>query len=193
VTENGQVPSVHAGVVTRLLAAGVDTAVVVLVTVFVDLGAAGIRFVWSPRDFRWPQPGTQLAVLVLFVVAVVYLTASWSMAGRTYGDRLLGLRVLSGRYRKLGPARSLLRALLCVLFPVGLLWSGISATRRSLQDLVVRTVVVYDVRSTVAVPAVHPRPVAEEFVQQMAVQQASVPRTSPPVPREPSETEPSRP
>ena len=34
--------------------------------------------------------------------------------------------------------------MLCVVFPVGLLWSAVSRERRSLQDLVVRSVVVYD-------------------------------------------------
>jgi uncharacterized RDD family membrane protein YckC len=184
VTENGPVPAAHAGVVTRLLAACVDTVVVVLATVFVDLATAGIRFVWSPVDFRWPRPSAEVAVLVLFGVAVVYLTAGWSMAaGRTYGARLLGLRVLSGRYGRLGPVRSLLRALLCVLFPLGLLWSGISVTRRSLQDLVLRTVVVYDVRPIVPVQVPPPRHASEEEVH----------RTSPPVPRQSSETEPSQP
>ena len=85
VTENGAVPTAHAGVVTRSLAVCVDTAVVVLATVAVDLATAGIRFVWSPMDFRWPRPSWELAVLVLFGVAVVYLTVGWSMAGRTYG------------------------------------------------------------------------------------------------------------
>jgi uncharacterized RDD family membrane protein YckC len=170
-------------VVTRFLAACVDTAVVVLVTVFVDLGAAGIRFAWSPRDFRWPQPSTQLVILVLVVVAVAYLTVGWSMAGRTYGAQLLGLRVLSGQYGRLGPVRSLLRALACVLFPLGLLWSGISVTRRSLQDVILRTAVVYDARTNVQVQVPRPRRPAGEDVG----------RTSPPAPRQPSETEPSRP
>jgi uncharacterized RDD family membrane protein YckC len=181
VTENGPVPTAHAGVVTRLLAACVDTAVVVLATVSVDLATAGIRFVWSPMDFRWPRPSWELAVLVLFGVAVVYLTVGWSLAGRTYGARLLGLRVLSGRYGRLGGVRSLLRALACVLFPLGLLWSGISVTRRSLQDLVLGTVVVYDVRPSVQVQVPRPRPSAEE----------AVPRALAPL--QPTETEPSQP
>jgi uncharacterized RDD family membrane protein YckC len=183
VTEYGPVPTAHAGVVTRLLAACVDTAVVVLVTVAVDLATAGIRFAWSPVDFRWPRPSAELAVLVLFGVAVVYLTAGWSMAGRTYGARLLGLRILSGRYGRLGVLRSLLRALACVLFPLGLLWSGISVSRRSLQDLVLRTVVVYDLRPTVPDQVPRPRDPAGE----------AVPRTSAPVLRQPTETEPSQP
>ena len=40
--------------------------------------------------------------------------------------------------------RSFLRAVACVVFPVGLLWSAVSAQRQSLQDIVFRTVVVYD-------------------------------------------------
>jgi hypothetical protein len=36
------------------------------------------------------------------------------------------------------------RALLCVLFPVGLLWVLLSGENRSVQDVVLRTSVVYD-------------------------------------------------
>jgi uncharacterized RDD family membrane protein YckC len=146
----------HAGVVTRLLAAGVDAAAVVLVTVSLDLIAAGARFLWSPVDFRWPRPGTAVTMLALVVVAVGYLTVGWAMAGRTYGARLLGLRVLSARHELLGWTRSVLRAVICVLWPVGLFWCGISRTRRSVADVVVGTVVVYDARPYA--PGRHPEP-----------------------------------
>jgi uncharacterized RDD family membrane protein YckC len=139
-------PPGHAGVVTRLLAAVVDAVVVVVLTVLLDLAAAGARFLWSPVDFRWPRPATSVSVVVLLLVAVVYLTAGWALAGRTYGARLMGLRVLSSRYRLLGWTRSLFRALVSVVWPVGLLWSGISRTRQSLADVVLRTVVVYDIQ-----------------------------------------------
>jgi uncharacterized RDD family membrane protein YckC len=146
----------HAGVVTRLLAAGVDVVAVVLLTFLLDLAAAGVRFVWSPMDFRWPRPATEIAVVVLLCVAVLYLTVAWAMTGRTYGGRLLGLRVLSHRGRLLGWMRSFVRAVASVLWPVGLLWSGVSPTRSSLQDLVLRTVVVYDSHPYVAVRAAEP-------------------------------------
>ena len=42
--------------------------------------------------------------------------------------------------------RALLRAALCVGFPIGLLWCAVSPSRRSLQDAVLRTSVVYDWR-----------------------------------------------
>jgi uncharacterized RDD family membrane protein YckC len=143
--EMGEAPvTTHAGVVTRVLAACVDVAVVVLVTTLVDLGAAGVRFAWAPMAFRWPQPTPAVAVGVLLAVAVVYLTVAWATAGRTYGAQLLGLRILSTRLTRLSWTRSFLRALACVVFPVGLLWSGVSPSRRSLQDVVCRSVVLYD-------------------------------------------------
>jgi uncharacterized RDD family membrane protein YckC len=139
-------PPVHAGVVTRLLAAAVDAVVVVLLTAVLDLTAAGARFLWSPMDFRWPRPAAPVVVAALLLVAVVYLAVAWALTGRTYGSRLMGLRVLSSRHRLLRWSRSILRALVSVLWPLGLLWCGISRTRLSVADVVLRTVVVYDVQ-----------------------------------------------
>jgi uncharacterized RDD family membrane protein YckC len=135
----------HAGVVTRLLAAGVDSAAVVLVAVLLDLGAAGARFVWSPGNFRWPELTFVSGGTAVLAVAAVYLTVGWALAGRTYGAKVMGLRVLSSRHELLGWTRSVLRAVVCVVWPVGLLWCGVSRTRRSVADLLLGTVVVYDV------------------------------------------------
>jgi uncharacterized RDD family membrane protein YckC len=141
---SGPPATTHAGVVTRVLAASVDLAAVVLATVMVDLAAAGVRFAWAPAAFEWPKPGPLGSVTAVLAIAVVYLAVAWATTGRTYGERLLGLRTLTTRYALLGWTRSVLRAVACVLLPVGLLWCGVSATRRSLQDIVFRTVVVYD-------------------------------------------------
>jgi uncharacterized RDD family membrane protein YckC len=149
-------PPVHAGVVTRLLAAAVDAVVVVVLAALLDLGAAGARFLWSPVDFRWPRPTAVDAVVVLLLVAVVYLALGWGLAGRTYGARLMGLRVLSSRHELLGWTRAVLRALVCVIWPVGLLWCGISQARLSLADIVLRSVVVYDARPYARVPSGEP-------------------------------------
>jgi hypothetical protein len=106
----GPPPPAHAGVVTRLLAAAVDAVVVVLLGASLDLAAAGARFLWSPADFRWPRPTAVDSAVVLLLVAVVYLAVGWGLAGRTYGARLLGLRVLSSRHELLGWTRAVLRA-----------------------------------------------------------------------------------
>ena len=134
----------NAGVVTRVLAACVDLVVVVVATVLLDLTAAGVRFVWSPMTFRWPQPGVAVIGLVVTGLGVLYLSVAWATTGRTYGERLLGLQVLSSRHTRLGWMRAVLRAVACVVLPVGLIWCAFSAQRRSLQDIVFRTVVVYD-------------------------------------------------
>src|SRR4051812_6062735 len=105
-----------AGVVTRLLAAAVDSAAGVLVAGLIDLAAAGARFVWSPVAFRWPQPAPVVVAAVLLGVAAAYLTLGWALTGRTYGARLMGLRVLTSRHELLGWTRSVLRALTCVIW-----------------------------------------------------------------------------
>jgi hypothetical protein len=40
--------------------------------------------------------------------------------------------------------RAFVRAVLCALFPIGLFWSAVSTRNESVQDLLVRTTVVYD-------------------------------------------------
>jgi uncharacterized RDD family membrane protein YckC len=78
------------------------------------------------------------------VLAVGYLTLGWSTSGRTVGALVMGLRVLNRSGDSMRPVSALLRALFCVAFPLGLLWILVSAGNRSLQDLVLRTSVVYD-------------------------------------------------
>jgi len=133
-----------AGIVSRTLAAVVDLVVVVTLMVASLLAVAGARFLVSPVGFRWPSPSWTLSVVVGAVLATVYLTVAWATAGRSCGAAVLGLRVLSVRGARPGWFRAVVRAALCVVFPLGLLWTVLGRRRRSLQDLLVGTVVVYD-------------------------------------------------
>lgn len=133
-----------AGVVTRLLAAAVDLAVVLVALGLLVLVAAGARFLWSPVSFRWPAPPSELSLLLGALCAVGYLAVAWSETGRTYGGALLGVRVVDRDGGPLDRGRAALRAVLCLVFPLGLLWVAVSASRRSLQDLVVSSSVRYD-------------------------------------------------
>lgn len=121
-------------------------AVVIVLGSVVYLSVAGARLVWSPTTFSWPDVPFWLTLIVEFTIAVLYLTASWAMTGRSYGASLLGLRVLSRKGQIPGWTLSFLRAVFCVFFPVGLAWVILSPERRSVQDVVLRTVVVYDWR-----------------------------------------------
>ena len=134
-----------AGIVTRILAALIDGVVVAALTGAVFGAVVAGMFVVNPVSFRWPHGLLAEASLVTVGVAVGYLTVGWATAGRTVGGAVLGVRVVANGGGRLGWTRSACRALLCVLVPLGLLWAAVSARRRSVQDLVVRSTVLYDV------------------------------------------------
>ena len=74
----------------------------------------------------------------------MYFVLTWTATGQTYGDRLLGIRILDNTGALLKGGRATVRAVLCVLFPLLLFWAVVDKRRRSVQDLLVRTSVVYD-------------------------------------------------
>jgi uncharacterized RDD family membrane protein YckC len=136
-----------AGLVSRASAGAIDLA---FVTLLVG-GAVVVRSVWryffggaEILELRWPsQVGlASLGGVLLFL----YLTWSWASTGRTVGKRILGLAVMTNRGGRLSWPIAAIRALFYVIFPLGLLWSGVSGSNRSVQDLILRTTVVYDWR-----------------------------------------------
>jgi uncharacterized RDD family membrane protein YckC len=58
--------------------------------------------------------------------------------------------VIESSGRKLRPGRAALRAAFYVVFPIGLVWALVSRRNASLQDLIVRTAVIYDYRRRVS-------------------------------------------
>ncbi len=134
----------RAGIVTRLLASIVDVAVVIAILGAIYGAIVAVAFLVNPRSFHWPAGlGWSIPVIGL-VVAVPYLTLSWCTTGRTYGDTLLGLRVVNYRGERMQIPGAALRAVACTLFPIGVLWIAVSRANRSLQDVVLRTSVIYD-------------------------------------------------
>jgi uncharacterized RDD family membrane protein YckC len=143
-------PDQPAGVVTRILAALIDVVVVAALTGAVFGAVVAGMFVVNPVSFSWPHGLAAETTLVTVAVAISYLTVGWATAGRTVGGAVLGVRVVANSGVRLGWTRSACRALLCVLVPLGLLWAAVSARRRSMQDLVVRSTVLYDARKVPA-------------------------------------------
>ena len=147
----------RAGVVTRTVASAVDGLVVAAIELIAYLTWAVLRFMVNPLKFSFPQPPWAVILPAALVVLVLYLTAAWAVSGRTYGDLLMGLRVLGPAGHKLRLSGALLRALACALFPIGLLWCAVNPSNRSVQDVLLRTSVVYDWRPRAAQN--RPRPV----------------------------------
>lgn len=133
-----------AGVVSRLIAAAIDAAVVAAILGAAYAGTVGLLFFLDPRSFHFQEPVPLLTLTSAFVVAVLYLWISWAWVARTYGCRVMGLRVVGRRGRRLRVLVALARALLYVVFPVGLLWCAINPRSRSVQDILLRTTVVHD-------------------------------------------------
>jgi uncharacterized RDD family membrane protein YckC len=134
----------RAGMVTRSLANIADLVVVALIVAGGYAAVAATRFLLGPTTFSFPAPSPGTLLLLGLCVQAVYFAVTWAAVGGTYGDRLLGLRVGDNTGGRLGWGRCATRAVLCTLFPVGLVWVLVSRENRSVQDVLLRTSVVYD-------------------------------------------------
>jgi uncharacterized RDD family membrane protein YckC len=134
----------RAGIVSRTLAGIVDLGVVAVALLAGYLAVAGLRFLWRPTNFRFPSPSFSFLLLAGLVLLVPYLSVSWWLIGRTYGDYLFGLRVMSAQGKRMSLWWAVIRATFCVLLPLGLMWVALSRQDRSVQDVVLRTSVIYD-------------------------------------------------
>ncbi len=113
------------------------------------LGVAATRFLIAPRRFEWPAPGRLALGVFGWALLIGYLAVSWSGTGRSVGKQMMGLRVERMNGGGLGFGIAFVRAALCATVPIGLFWSLFSRESASLQDLIVRTKVVYDWRPRV--------------------------------------------
>ena len=134
----------RAGLVSRLLASAVDLAVVAGVVAAGYLGVSMVLFLWNPSRFRFPTPDRVWLLIAGGVVLFCYLWGAWALSGRTWGDFLLGLRVVNYRGEPLHVYGAAIRAALCVVFPIGIFYVAVSRANRSIADVVLRTSVVYD-------------------------------------------------
>jgi uncharacterized RDD family membrane protein YckC len=134
---------VTAGIVSRGVAAVIDFVVVGVILAALYLGLVLIKLMFRSTAFSFPSLSIVFSSAVAFVVAVLYLVSCWSVSGCTAGAVVMGLRVVGRRSPRLPPAVALLRAIACVVFPIGLLWVAVDAQRRSLQDLLFGSRVIY--------------------------------------------------
>jgi uncharacterized RDD family membrane protein YckC len=134
----------RAGVVSRLLACAVDLAVVAGIVGAGYLAMSTVAFLWNPSQFHFPALDRTWLLTAGGAVLFVYLSASWVTTGRTWGDLLLGLRVVNFREEPLRIGGAVLRAALCLVFPIGIFYVAVSRSNRSVADVVLRTSVLYD-------------------------------------------------
>ena len=134
----------RAGIVSRVIANVVDVIVIVISTFTLYMCVAAGKFMLDPRSFEWPAVKMGWFVVVCGALLFLYFAVSWATSGRTIGDQLMGLRVVNHRGLILRWTGAVIRAAFCVGFPIGLFWAIISHQNRSVQDVVLRSSVIYD-------------------------------------------------
>lgn len=142
----------RAGFVSRVSADLVDGVAVVVAGAVIVLLVTMIRSLVRSSPFVLPRLRSFGTLGVGSGLLFVYLTFFWGTTGKTPGKQLVGLRVVGDRGAGVRIGRAGLRAALCVLFPMGLLWVLVSAQNASIQDLLLRTAVIYDWRPRRAPP-----------------------------------------
>ena len=147
----------RAGLITRTAAAAIDVGIVIVALAVCYLGVSALLFLLDPRSFSAPAPSPPVVYAAGGILLAVYLWVSWMGSGRTYGNHVMGLRVVNRRGNRLHPLVSFVRAVLYVIFPIGLFWVLVSGHNRSLQDLVVRTSVIHDWHVRPPQPTERPR------------------------------------
>jgi len=141
----------RAGFVSRAVAAGIDVALVFLAVLATIAVIWMLSFVVNPTSPNAQVgaaenrvPGLALMILYGYGLNWAYWTIGWATTGRTIGNLVMGLRVVNRKGQHPNWVGAALRSAFCALFPFGLLWVIISRSNRSVQDVVLRTSVVYD-------------------------------------------------
>lgn len=134
----------RAGLVTRVAAACIDIGVVIIALIVAYLGFVVVVFLVPPGGFEMPVPPLWLELVVGPVAMTLYLAVSWRSDGRTYGCHVMGLRVVDRQGQDPNIVTALLRAAFNVAFPLGFAWVLVSRQNRSIQDVALRTSVIYD-------------------------------------------------
>ena len=140
----GERQGLRAGVVSRTVAMVIDAAYVVVLVGVAYLAFSAFRFLRSPRKFSWPVISSGQFITAALILAAIALALGWAGVGRTAGMRIMGLRIVGRSGTTFGFTVALLRAITCVVFPIGLFWSAVSKHNASVQDLIFRTSVIYD-------------------------------------------------
>ncbi len=133
----------RAGFATRFLASVIDVALVALLMMGIWLAIEILQLIFTPGvNVEPPRAGT--LVLWGYIFTTLYWTVSWSTSGRSIGAWVMGVRVVNRKGERLHLPIAFARAALSVAFPIGLAWAIISRRNRSVQDVVLRTIVIYD-------------------------------------------------
>lgn len=134
----------RAGIVSRLVADGIDYGIVFVIYIALLFSAGVVDFLLTSDKFHVPDPPVIVSLAMSWGIMVLYLAAGWGGTGRTFGKSVMGLRVATRQGLRLRPWRAVARAALCVTIPWVILWVIVSRKNLGIHDVLLRTNVVYD-------------------------------------------------
>ena len=123
---------------------------VIGIVLLIALATWILSFIFTPLTSGFISEGNRrippvvVLVVIGYVITQIYFTVSWASSGRTVGNLIMGVRVVDYRGNRLAWWVAFLRAAFVIAFPVGLFWVLVSGANRSVQDVVLRTSVIYD-------------------------------------------------
>jgi uncharacterized RDD family membrane protein YckC len=133
----------RAGFATRFVACIIDVSLVALIMMGIWLGIEILQLIFTPGvDVQPPRAAT--LVVWGYVFTTLYWAISWATSGRSIGAWVMGVRVVNRKGERVHVPIALARAAFSVAFPIGLGWAIVSKRNRSVQDVVLRTIVIYD-------------------------------------------------
>lgn len=133
----------RAGFPTRCGAAVIDVIVVSLIVFGCWLALRFFLIILNPTN-SFTMPPFAWFILLGYLLMWINWTVAWATNGRSIGAWIMGVRVINRRGQPLSWPLAAMRSAFCIVFPFGLLWVIVSRENRSVQDIVLRTNVIYD-------------------------------------------------
>lgn len=132
----------YSGLVTRLLALGVDTVLLLITSVTVGFGVPAL---WASVEGSAPGWLKDSAYAVAGFIPFLYFWLSWCVPGQTVGGLIFGTVVQRTEGSPVGLVRAAMRAFFGLLFaPIwlaGMITTVLDPRRRAAHDLLMGTVV----------------------------------------------------
>ena len=147
------VPGAYAGPVSRTVAYALDALIVAVLFTGGATVAGMIASVIGARAHDLAQAAASAYLVVLPAMFAFYGTLFWTLAGRTPGMAVLGLRVVGTGRESPSWLSALVRGVVLAYFPIGALWALVDRRRQAVHDKLARTVVVQVPSTATARPA----------------------------------------
>jgi Mce-associated membrane protein len=132
----------YSGLVTRLLALGVDAALLLIASVAVGFGVPALWASVEGSAPGWLKDGAQVAAGIL---PFLYFWLGWCVPGQTLGGLIFGITLRRTDGSPVGVLRAGVRAffglLLAPIWLAGMVVTVLDAKRRAAHDLLMGTVV----------------------------------------------------